>query len=87
MTSTRYTVPVVVDRFVERVAEVAGQTVRRLREHQRLLFEIGLTAEAQDLEQVIRAHEAIVFDCAEDTMPGSERPTAENPVVPKITDK
>lgn len=63
------------DRFLDRVAETAGLTVRRLREHQAVLYRIGLTAEARDLEALIREQEDIVFSCSEITDVGQPKPT------------
>lgn len=58
---------VVADRFINRVAELSGLTVRRLKEHQLALYQVGLTAEAADLERLIREHEEVAVDCMEDT--------------------
>lgn len=76
------------DRFIERVGQTAGQTVRRLKELQLQLYEIGLTAQAQDLDKLIREHEDIAFDCYEDTqVPGLPPHPRTPPGASKPTDK
>jgi len=75
-------VPAVTDRFASRVAELAGLTVRRLRETQEKLRECGLDSEAASLEALIREHAEVACDCFEDTAvhhprtpPGGQGPT------------
>lgn len=64
------------DIFLDRVARLAGLTVRRLREHQRALRSAGLVDDADDLEKLIREHEVVVFDCGEQTDVGMRKPTS-----------
>lgn len=58
------------DLFLDRVAELAGLTARRLKEHKIVLHALGLIDESSALDDLIRQHELVVFECAEHTDPG-----------------
>lgn len=57
------------DRFLERVAQVSGDTARALKEISKLLEEMGLEAQAKLCERIAEEHRQIVYDCLVDTQP------------------
>ena len=57
------------DRFIERVAELAGQTTRTLEQVSRVLDEAGLSSQAATLRSIARLHAQIAMDCLTETQP------------------
>lgn len=58
-----------VDRFIDRVAELAGRTARVLDEIARECDEVGLSAQAAVLRRVADEHRKIALDCLVETQP------------------
>lgn len=57
------------DRFIDRVAELAGKTTRTLEQVARDLDESGLTAQAATLRSISKMHAKIACDCLVETQP------------------
>ena len=57
-----------VDRFIERVAELSGQTCRTLEELAKVMDESGLP-HASVLRNIAKTHAQIALDCLSETQP------------------
>ena len=57
------------DRFTDRVAELAGQTTRTLKEVAAACDDSGLVAQASTLRNIADLHAKIALDCLTETQP------------------
>ena len=57
------------DRFIDRIAELAGQTTRTLEQVATILLESGLDSQAKTLQTIARLHAQIAIDCISETQP------------------
>jgi len=58
-----------VDRFVDRIAELSGRTTRTLKQVAEQLYEVGLASQGRLIARIAEEHAKVVLDCMIETQP------------------